>query len=574
MEDWVETLAEWIARHHPTPLQLPDLARRARRALDLPEDGHLILTTNHAAATLAPWNLTRILLGEMVARALRRRGESATAVVTPLDHNTLGDMNRPGVVFLGGRSWNWPGLPRDARRAVCSLELDQPPAAWWERVRDTLDQDAARAHQRLKGVPPLGTLPGKRFRRAHREAVGRVIACWEGAGLAGRSDRVWTGLQAELLAACGFDATRVIGMERVEKSLAAEAPWPAGAWARIQDAARAGRDPWQWSHSLFWYFCSPPCPAAGLAQETRSPRGTGGGEATGSPAAKMAPQTGGTGETPSRSENGHREEIVCAGCGRHVTWNQEESLKAIGRGQLHPRVHLLVLWLRHGVAPIVHTAGPQMVAYAPAVTELERAVLDGSPSPPQLVVPAGGTVPAVVLGPIFLGLTPELERLAHGTSRGSALWRRVTQAWAAGEWPAVEKRLGPRLRDGGFAPGPGEQGVLEAALRDWGWWPPPQPEHPARRLDNRAADLAEGLLAWARPLRWAGGWDWLMAGATADGVWNELKRLSLAALRPGAGSGAPRGPQAPVFVAAEAEAMNPGAIRQKRQAWRRLLSDP
>ncbi|MBU1699209.1 MAG: hypothetical protein KJ970_07955 [Candidatus Eisenbacteria bacterium] len=497
----IDRLAGRIANEFPTPLNLPPVVQKIRKALGLPPTGHLILTTNHAAATLSPWNLGRILLGEGLARRLRLLGVDATAVVLPLDHNTLGDINRPGLFYLGGRSWKWPRLPRDSRRVVSTIELQPPDAQWRDRIRQTLLQDI-----------PRQNISGARVAAAMEAVLSAAFDRKE----QGRADHVWSRMQKNLLQLCGFEATRVCFMSEVESLLATSAPWPQGSWDDIRRASLGLGDAWAWPDSLFWGLCDPSCTLHGRLQATR------------------------------KSEKPDAQEFVCRACGRRETLTSQSVAPSIAGGRLHPRVHLLVLWLRRGLAPIIHTAGPQMISYAHAVTALENKLADDPGLPPQWILPVGSTVPAIVLTPLFSKRLGPLQSFGKEGFRGRALWRRVVDEWARSDWTAVEARLGPRLREGGFPPAPKGIGVLEAALREWGWWPP-HPSPAAGRESqipiDPAVDFIDGFMAWAHPFRWAGGWDWLYSGLTAASALQRWASRTLEDLSFPADAKPPRAPR-------------------------------
>jgi hypothetical protein len=153
-----------------------------------------------------------------------------------------------------------------------------------------------------------------------------------------------------------------------------------------------------------------------------------------------------------------------------------------------------------------------MTLYAPAVDALEGHLSQDSSLPPQIFLPLGRMIPAVVLSSLYLSIMPRLERLSLEDICGTKLWREVVNLWAStGPWERVEKRLGPRLRDGGFPPPAEGRGVLEGAIREWRWWPPSgrisSDVNPSHSMDDETSDLVHGLLAWAKPFRWAGGWD-------------------------------------------------------------------
>jgi hypothetical protein len=518
---WLDELGDRLAARFPDPSDLPRTVVRVREALGLPADEHLIVTTNHAAATVTPWNLARPLFAESLAERLRRRGVAARSVVIPLDHNTLGEANRPGHVVLGGRSWGWPGLPRDPRRAVATLQLEPPGEGWWRRISETAGQDGARAWRRLEGHPLRAGLRRTDLVEAAADALRAVR---EIAGeRQGAADLVWSGMQAALFQSLGFRGTTVVAMSGVEEALARHAPLSPGALEDLGAASasvgnafgEAGR---AWDGGVFWFLCrGKACRLTGILQPM-PPRGR----------------------------------ASCRDCGLPVPWSPADLPEGLAEGSIHPRVHLLVPWLRRGLAPLVHTAGPGMVRYASRIDAIEDRLASGGGSPlPQLFLPLGKLVPAVVLSPLYLGLLPEMEAADRGMHGRGPAWRRVVEGWYGAAGPeGIEKRLGPRLRQGGFPQGAGGAGTLEAALRSWGWWPPRDLSETARAASRRPlreaeADLVDGLIAAAHPLRWAGGWDWLAAGIDAGDLRRRLETASLHSLDC---AGAPASARPPCYL--------------------------
>lgn len=505
---WLDELAAWVAENHPTPLELPDPVLRARRSLGLPQGDHLIVTTNHAALTLSPWNLFRCLVAEELARRLNERGVAARSVVLPLDHNTIGDANRPGVLFLGGRTWSWPGLPRRTRRVVATVPLRHPQAQWWRRIRETLLQDAAAGWICLRDG--LGGVSRSAFRDRAAEALGRVEEVLLGESRGGRADVVWTDTQRGLLSALGLTRTTVLGMAAVESALAGSAALAPEFWRALRAApAPEGSPAVDWAGGPFWFLCAATCAGAGVLQ----------------------PTFWGSGSVLCRGR--------CGSCGVLQEWSAADVASAVDEGSLHPRVHLLVLWLRRGLAPLLHTAGPSMIRYAPSVHALEGELPDEAGLPPQLFIPLGRAAAGTVVSPFFL---PGMTLIRSMEGRGRDLWRGVLGIWAGGEsWDAVERRFGPRLRAGGFPPA--ERGVLRSALESWGWWPPEPARLPA---GGNPDDLLPCFLGFTRPFRWSGGWDWLYAVASPQDALEASGGTPLLEMQIAGPDDEPRAPSVPV----------------------------
>jgi hypothetical protein len=219
-----------------------------------------------------------------------------------------------------------------------------------------------------------------------------------------------------------------------------------------------------------------------------------------------------------------------------------------------------------------------MIAYAPDAEALDAAVPVADPLPPQIILPVANTVPAIVLSPLLLGLMSRLEEVAGNQTRGRDLWRRVVGRWAECPWSTMERRLGPRLRDGGFPPASRGQGVLESVLRSYGWWPPSaedRREALASRPDRTTVDLVEGFLAWSHPFRWAGGWDWLVAGLDADRVLRGMGPLTRTEIEFHFEDRPPTAPRPPLVLPAGLRAVVGGErVREAEERWRELLSDP
>jgi hypothetical protein len=543
--EWLDEVADRVARDWPTPLELPEAVRATRAALGLPESDHLVLTTNHAATTPAPWQMARLMVAEGLVERLRARGVAAHSLVTPLDHNTLGEANRPGILFLGGRGWAWPGLPKETRRVVCRVEVTPPPEAWWERIQATLLQDAGKAWR--QGRAWRGKMPRREFQERAGAAFQSVRALMGTQELAGRADGVWTRLQEALTRELGFETHLYRGMAEVERALATSAPLAETFAERLVEALRvagpgADGEGDTWREGFFWFLCPQGCGRSGSLQ--------------------MARLVG----------SGMTHEGTCTGCGTTRRWSWAEALEALASGDFHPRVHLLVCWLRRGLAPILHTCGPQMVLYAPLLEKVEEALGPEEGLPPQQFVAVGCAIPAVVLSPRFLALLPKLQEVG-GQARGADLWRRVVRAWAeAAGWEVVERRLGPRLRNGGFPPAVEGEGILESALRAWDWWPPADPlRRRGGSLDSALADLADGLTAWSQPFLWGGGWDWYFAGIRAGEMRQRFEETALPRLH--WRDDAPPGPlRAPVLFPTWCDGEE--IRRQQEKLWSELMTDP
>lgn len=379
--------AKLIAR---TPLQ-----QQVRAELDLPANALLLVTTNHIGADTSPWTVLRIVFGELVAERLNAAGHEAVNLMVPLEHNTVGDDNRPTRAYLDGHSVTLRPFPQTrGDEVVGRFELGtageeaaaELGAQVWEGVR------------RLAGQWPdeLDRASVERWVGEGLARVRRVLGCAEGNAADG-----FTAAYAETLRELGFARARVIPMAAFERACR---PFYAQLQARADEVRRAIAE----THSG---ILADGYPESGL--ETWLERGLWRWYCDCDERARRVMQDTAWDGTAR-----------CRYCGRDVRIAPSDDR------DWEPTVLPLYLGFIYALPQALHTSGPQMSFYERAVSRI-GARLEGE-RPPYLYQHCGRSYPLLAPGPGLLSAVATMpDDLLSAGAEAAALGGLVRQRGAA-----------------------------------------------------------------------------------------------------------------------------------------------